>query len=588
VKPVGGTRLIEIHYESPDPKLAAAVVNRLTRALIDYTFQTRFEATNQTSQWLREQLGDLRKDSEDLQAKVVDLERQSGVYGLDTTDTQGQQQSYSDVVSRLQLATTAMTLAEQNRILKGAIARAADSGDPELISGLAGNSMAGTAMGSSLTLVQTLRAQETAAQASLDQAEEKYGPAYSRISELKGQVSGIQRSIKAEISRVRARAESDSQVAIETEAGARSKYRGIKAEADKLNDKAIEYAIAKQDAVESRSLYEDLVKRLKEAGVLESLKSSNLTVVDPGRIPAVPKKPNVPLTMLLALGGGLVIGCSAAFLYHSLDRTVHTIADLEAATGVGVMAALPLVDLQTLEKGRVILQSLPQSPFSEAIRTARTAILLSKRDRPPKTILVTSSLPREGKSLFSVNLAAALARQGRRVLVVDVDLRRGTLSRRFNLSPEGGLSTVLSGMTTELVIHRPAELGELSIIGPGPVPPDPSELLGSDTFLRYLSQWREEYDFVVLDSAPVLPVTDSVSVSRLVDTTILLARAGLVRREQVRRCYSLLAHGDAHNLGIILNGMSSSDSSYYDYYGYYGRSGDVYPLHGEELCANHV
>jgi uncharacterized protein involved in exopolysaccharide biosynthesis len=284
VKPLSGTRLIEISYTNPDPRLAAEVVNALTKALTDYTFQTRYDATNQASKWLSDQLGDLRKDSEDLQTKVVNLQRESGVYSLGTTDSQGREQAYSGVLDRLQQETLAMTAAEQNRILKGAIAKAAETGDAEMLSGLAGNTVApnSSPVNNSLSLIQNLREQEAAQQAALQEAEAKYGPSYPKVVELQGKLSGLDHSIHDEVARIKGRAESDYSVAVQTEISAKQNYSEAKRQADTLNNRAIEFAIVRQEAEESRTLYEDLLKRLKEAGVLGGLRSSNITVVDPG------------------------------------------------------------------------------------------------------------------------------------------------------------------------------------------------------------------------------------------------------------------------------------------------------------------
>lgn len=586
VRPITGTRLIEMHYMNPDPKLAAAVVNTLAQALVDYTFQTRYNATNQTSKWLNDQLADLRKNSEDLQSKVVELERQSGVYGLDAGGSgdgksgQGSSQAYSGVIDRLQQKTMELSLAEQNRILKGAIAHAAATGNAEMLSGLAGNLGPSTqSMNNSLALLQNLREQEAAAQGALDQARAKYGPAYSRVAELHGQLKAIQRSIEDEVQRIRGRAETDYQIAVQVENGIRLKYKAAKEEADKLNDKAIEYAIVHQDALESRKLYADLMKRLKEAGVLESLKSSNITVVDPGRPPADPKRPAVPLYMAIALIGGLVLGCCAAFVIDGLDNKVNNVTDLEGVTDQDTLGALPFVRELQDNKSPMMLVEAPRSPYSEAVRAVRTGLLLSRGDEPPKVVLISSSVSGEGKTTFSINLSMAFAQHGYRVLLVDADLRRGSSAKRLGFSSsKTGLSTLLSGLSKEDVVCPYPEVANLFLVPSGPVPPNPAELLGSSNLRKYLGQWRKDYDFVLFDGAPVLPVTDSVSLNELVDATLLLARAELVEKAQVKRSYKLLSKGGKHFVGFVLNGLSGKDRSYYGYFSYYGyRSEKVYP-----------
>lgn len=569
VTPVGGTRLIEIRYRNPDPKLAAAVVNKLAQNLIDYTFQTRYDATNQVSEWLGGQLGELRKNSEDLQAKVVDLQRQSGVYSLGVTDSQGHEQAYSGQLDRLQQATLAVTQAEQSRILKGAIAQAASTGNAEMLSGLAGNSV-GTnsqAVSNSLSLIQSLRQQQATQQAALQEAEAKYGASYPKLIELRGNIAGLERSIHQEVDRIRERAKSDYAVAVQTEASTRSQYELAKQAANKLNDKAIEYSITREEADQSRGLYEDLLRRLKEAGVLAGLKSSNITVVDPGRTPAKPSRPKVPLYMVIALGGGLFIGCCGALLVDTLDNKVNGISDLEQFLGHKILGALPLIDAEHLQEGLIAAKE-PQSTYVEALRAIRTAVLLLQSAAPPKVILVASAIAGEGKSTFSSNLAAVLTQHGQRVLLVEADMRRGSFRRRFHLQSEPGLSSLLAGQAVQPSFNHVAEIPNLDVLVSGRSAPDPAELLGSETMRTWIARWRQQYDFVVLDGTPVLPVTDAVILNSIADATLLLARDHMTEKVQVKRSYQILTRDETHYVGVVLNGLSQDDSGYYGYYGY--------------------
>lgn len=570
VKPVSGTRLIEIHYTDPDPKLAAVVVNTLTKGLSEYSFQTRFDATNSASKWLGDQMGDLRKTSEDLQAKVVNLQRESGVYSLGTTDTQGREQAYSGVLDRLQQSTLALTAAEQNRILKGAIAHAAETGDAEMLSGLAGNGAGGAqAANSSLSLLQGLRQQEATEQASLQEAQAKFGPSYPKLAEMRGNIAGLEHSIQQEIVRIRERAKSDYAVASQTEESTRAQFNEAKNQADVLNNKAIDYAIAREEAEQSRSLYEDLLKRLNEAGVLEGLQSSNITVVDPGRVPAKPVKPNVPLYLLIALSGGLFLGICGALLADALDNKINTVSDLETEIGESVLGLLPDV---AETAGRALILDDPQSPYVEALRAMRTGILLSQSDAPPKVILVTSSLASEGKSTTSINLAISLAQTDKKTLIVDADLRRGTLRRALRLHHSTGFSDLLAGRCDSPQIHTVEGVPNLYVVVAGSKTPNPSELLGSAALRNWIERWRSDYDFVVLDSAPVLPVTDTVNLNTLVDVTIVLARSGLTEKPQIARSYNLLRRGGKHFVGLVLNGLAIRDESYYGYYGYHDKT----------------
>jgi succinoglycan biosynthesis transport protein ExoP len=591
VKPIAGTRLIEITYLSSDPKLAAAVVNDLIQALTDYSFQTRYNATSQASDWLGGQLSDLRKQSEDLQAKVVSLQRASGVYTLGGGNesegkTPGGTGIYSSVLDRLQQSTASLTQAESNRILKGAVYQAVKSGDAELISGLAGNaSLAGASsgLGNSLSLIQSLRLQQATLQGQFDELSAKFGPAYPKLAEIRNNLSAIDQAIKAETGRVAERSKSDYAVAQTIEVSARTVFDEEKKQADSLNDKAIEYTIVGQEAEQSRTLYENLLSHLKEAGVLAGLRSSNITIVDPARVPSKPAKPNVPLYLAASIGLGLFVGCGGAFLADLQDNKIHDLGELESRTGHMTFGVLPYYVTKELRLSSgnttstapdsLIALDEPHSPYVEALRALRTSLLLSRGGAPPKVVLVTSSVASEGKTTLSVNLAIILAQHGKRVLLVDADLRRPMLHKKLNIAPRAGLSSLLSG-------HNPAEelpgfvaiesVPGLRVLVAGPPPPYPSELLGSVQMRTSISLWREQFDFILLDGAPVLPVTDSVILSELVDSTLLVARFNMTERQSLERSYQMLEvqARPEQNIGVVLNAVERTGSSYYNYYGY--------------------
>jgi polysaccharide biosynthesis transport protein len=587
VKVVSGARLIEIRYLNPDPKLAAAVVNQLMHGLAEYTFQTRFAATTEASTWLTGQLSDLKKQAEVLQGRVIALQRQSGVVSL------GTDQSYSVIVDRLRQATSTLSDATSNRILKGAVYKIVQSGDAELISGLSANGIVNGSptMNTSLGLIQTLRLQEAALRGQVAQDEEKYGAAYPRLVEAKASLAGLDSALRDEVHRVAERARNDYAVAQHAEGDSRREFTAEKREADRLNDKAIEYAIVRQEADESRGLYEDLLKRLKEAGVLQGLRSSNITVVDPGRAPSRPRQPNIPLYLGLSLGAGFFLGACGALITDSMDDTIHRAEQIECDPGMVPLGVLPDLEEQArlarqvralVTRGRrqpsgidgLAICSHPSSPYAEALRSLRTALAPADNLQPPQVLLVTSSVAGEGKSVLSANLSAVLAQGGQRVLLIDADLHKPSLAESLGLVSRTGLSQYLSD---DHRLEDPVEvagLPRLHLLTSGPVPRYPADLLASARMREALERWRENYDFIVLDSPPVLPLTDPVVLARLADATLLVARLGATSGLSLARSHRILRTQSAQNrIGVVVTGVSHDSFFHFDYYGFSGKTG---------------
>ena len=585
---VPGTRLIEIHYSDPDPRRAADVVNHLISDFVGYTFQTRFDATSTASTWLTGQLADLKRQTEQLQSRAIVLQRETGMFGDD--------ESHNIILARLQSLNDTFTIAESNRILKEAIYRITSSGDPELISGLSGNSGLGAVapISNSLALVQTLRAQEAQIRTQIADDRVKYGPSYQKLAEMQAQLTDIDKSIGEETARLGERARTDYQIAARTESDSRDAFETQKRQATELNDKAIAYSLAKEEADKSRELYEDLLGKLKQAGILEGLKSTNVTIVDPGRMPPPdrPKSPNIPAVYAISIAAGIFVGVVISILVDSTDQRIRSISEAEVALGATMLGLLPAFEGNRLSYSSrsgngprppeiaatpVIPQlpasSAPNSVYTEALRSLRTSLMLSRPGAPPQVLLITSSVAGEGKSTLAANLAVVYAQQNARVLLVDGDLRRPILHQRMHLDETIGLSSALSGPDASPVHSAVPDLANLHIMVAGSArPPFPSELLASPKMTGLIQQWRKEYDYILLDSPPVLPVTDAVIMSQFCDATLLVVRHARTSRLTAQAGYRALVKRLPSEavLGVVLNAVSQSSGDYHDYYGYYG------------------
>jgi polysaccharide biosynthesis transport protein len=576
VAPQTGTRLIDVSYSSPDPRLASGVVNKLIEALQDYTFESRFQATAQASTWLAGQLAGLKTQTEHLQQTADKLEQGTGIYGNDD--------AHNLVLARLDELNNALAAAEQSRILKQSIYQVAKSGDPELISGLAGNAAAGTtpAMTNSLALLQTLRAEQTQVQANIDKDNARYGSAYPMMAELHGELDGLNKGIQAEITRIGERARTDYEIAQRTEDAARASFENEKQIANATNNRTVAYELAKQDADGSRNLYQGLLGRLKEAGILEGLRSTNLTVVNAGMEPPTnhPHSPNVPLSFAAALAAGLFLGCAGALVQEAMDRNVRSVDELERLLGVSLAGVVPEFERRRLLPWTRRSGAVSGTGLENGARSLRRSFALPQRGEASQAVLITSAVPGEGKSRLGASLAMSLAHSGARVLLVDADLLSPSLHTLLDVKVDGkktrGLAEALmTGGSVE--IHPCAQVKGLSLVsatnGDQDVPWYAADLLASAHMDTLMEQWRAQYDFVLLDSAPVLPVPDAASLARLCDRTLLVVRYESTTMQAAQRSFRMIRQNmpERAGLDVVMNGVPEDSPDYFAYYGYKGR-----------------
>jgi succinoglycan biosynthesis transport protein ExoP len=597
-----GTRLIEIQYKSSDPKIAAAVVNDVAKSLVDFTLNSRYAATSQVSGWLTAQLGDIKKEAEEQQGKVEQLQRESGVYSLGISDAQGKEIAYSATLDRLQQATQELSAATSNRILKGALYKTVENGDPELISGLAGSALAGTspAVNNSFLLIQNLRTQQASLATQVATDTSKLGSANPRLVDDKASLDSINAQIESEIKRIGSRAENDFKASEIVEGKMRDVYDQQRQSADNLNNKAIALLIARQEAIDARSLYQTLYSHLKEAGVIEGLRSSNISVVDAGRIPSRPI-PDVPFYLALSLACGCFLGALAALIAEATDDRIEAMGAIERALNTRIFAILPTTQIKMSARvldGRtsgargmlgadssvtngssVAVLGGPRTAYAEAMRVLRTSLLLPQGVRPPKTILITSAGEQEGKSTLSLNLAVLLALNGARVMLIDGDMRGAGLSTQLGFGrreasiighDRKGLSDALSDSGESVTITPFCELPNLSAITAGTAPSHPAELLGSERMRMLVDTYSSSFDYVLIDSPPTLAVADALILSRLADTILLVARHRRSTQKSLERAYETLHAIEGKNIGVVVNGVHRNSVSFNEFYGYKG------------------
>jgi polysaccharide biosynthesis transport protein len=575
------TRIIEVHYRSADPQMAANVVNTLMQTYVENNFKARFESTMQASDWLSKQLVDLQMKVETSQEKLVRYQKEHEILGAD--------EKQNITMEKLDELNKELTVAESERMDKEGAYRLVESGDPEAIASSVdasdGNGQSGTA------LLPVLRAKEADLKIQAAELNTQFGPSYPKLAILNNQLKEVDSQIQSEMKKTVSKVRGQYAAALQRENMLHDALEKQKQEANKLNESAIEYTLLKRDVDTNRQLYEGLLQKLKEAGVSAGLKSNNFRIIDGARPPTGPIEPNIPRNLLFAAVLGLASGVGLAFLLEGLDNTVRTTEQAQMISGVPSLGMIPLgskgaregpnpkrlVIATSKEAVELVTQVRPQSQMAESYRALRTSLLLSNIGAPPRIIMVTSALPQEGKTTTSINTAVVLAQKGVRVLLIDADLRRPSIHKTLGMGPHSGLSNVLTGSTTtEQAITRSTILPNLFVLPAGTPPPNPAELLASSKMRDLLNELGEQYDHVVIDTPPSLSVTDAVVLSPRADAVVLVIRSGQTTKQALRRSRDILMQVNAKVVGVLLNAVDLSSPDYYYYYEYQGKYARYY------------
>ena len=575
VQLVPSSRLIQVRYTHPDPRFATEITNTLVKTFIEENFRTKYNSVTQTSEWLSRELADLQLKVQTAEEKLVRYQKDHSILGVD--------EKQNIVTAKLDELNKELTAAQMDRIQKEADYKLAMAADPTSFT-------KATPEGKGV-LLDKLREKEAELDTQYAQATTQFGSGYPKVTELSNQLKQVREAIEAEKTKMRDRLRDEYLAALQRENLLASAFDQQKQEANHLNESAIEYSVLKRDAETNRQLYQDLLQKLKEAGVSAGLQSSNIRVVDIARTPTYPITPNVRRDLVLGLLLGLSLGIGLALVLESFDTTVRNMDELSAISTLPALGTIPLqlanndvlrkrltsssLDIEKAGLPALVTYERPKSEAAEAYRALRTSILLSSFGAPPKVILITSAMPQEGKTTISANSALVLAQRGSRVLLVDADLRRPGIEKLFGLRSRGGLSTLISGSdrVEDVVLPFP-EVPNLWILPAGPIPPQPAELLGSSVMKDHMARWRNEFDHVIIDTPPCLSVTDAVLLSPEADRVILVARAGQTTKPALRRACDLLLQVNARVMGIVLNAFNIHSAHGYYYYG--GRYSNYY------------
>lgn len=574
VEPITRSRLIEISFESQDPRLAADVVNSLDSSFIEENVQARWQASQNASKWLGKQLLDMKalleKSEDELQSYASD----NGLLFLET----GNGRDENIVVQRLQKLQDELTEAQSDLYEKHSRYRLVQQGDFASLPDVFDNK-----------LMQDLTEKLAELESERSQLATTFHPAYPRLKAVQNQIDELESILSHQQQNAADTIARNYNAAVDRVKMLQDAFEEQQKEANLVAEKSVKYNILKREADTDKDLYVGLLQKLNQTEVSNSLKAANIRVVDTAYPPKKPVRPRILLNLSVALVFGLCLGIGGAFIQEHLDNTFRTIEEVERRLRVPMLACIPALKLTNGHDGahgfyaraKALRGGDTHAPneaqhwnriegngdnraLVEAFHALRTSVLLSTAKRPPTSLLITSAQPSEGKTTVAANLAISLAQLGERVLIIDADLRRPNVHSFFGVPNARGLANFLTGTASWKSLLIPAAPSGLTVLPGGPPPPNPADLLSSESVGTLIQQASEEFKFIVLDSPPLLNLADSRMLATLVDAVVLVVRLGHSPRDLVQRAYTSVFDSGSRTLGVTFN-FADIRSSYYSY-----------------------
>lgn len=563
------SQLVRVHFESADPELAARVANELARQYIESDLTARFEMTRQASDWLQERLGELREKLTESERRLQTFRDSAGIIDTRGIAQSGVGQQIADINQRIIEAR--IRLAETETAYRQ-IRNAPRDADFSDIPAVLRNPSVGDA-----------KRQQAEADRRFSEVKQRYGFEHPRYIAAQSELASATANLRRQVDSVVTSLTREYEVAQGTIRALETTLSQTRSSVQNLNRKEFELGVLEREVQSNRDVLNVFVNRAKETSAASDLQTTIARIVDPATPPTQAVKPKKTQIVLIALVLATFLGALTALLLEQLDRTLKTTDDVERKLGAPLLTTLPLLkksDAGRVQSSRLFIEQ-PQSLFAEAIRTARSGVLLSSIDDTQRVILVTSTLPGEGKSTFAFNLAMAHAKT-QRTLLIDADMRRPTLAKAFDLPPAGkGLSNLVAGSAPEADCLFKPKGSELTLLPAGALPPNPLELLSSKRFAQTLASLKERFDIIIIDSPPVELVSDALMISVHATGVIYVAKAFETPTPLIAKGLEHLRRANGSLLGVVLNQFDfeqahkyHGDQSGYSQYGYaqYGYS----------------
>ncbi len=557
IKPVANTKTVHIAYSDKHPAMAKLVANAIVQAYIDEILEIKLANSNYSLQWMTSKADEERKKLEG-----AELALQKYVRSNDLVTVENKLAVYPQRLAEFssQLSKTQAELKEYEALYSQIKKLGENYDNVEMIPLFADNNV-----------LQGLREKLFQAEQKIKDLSKKYGYKHPLMIKAKAERDLLVKEKRFEVNRIIESTRNSYELTKSRERNLSQLLAKTKSEMLDINERFTQYTIMKREVDTSRVLYDALSASIKKASVTEQSQDINIWVVKKANLPVAPSKPRKKRNLMLGLILGLFGGVGLAFFIEYLDNTVKDGKELEQRFGLTVLGTIE----EFQEKNGTFLDTwLPEnllSPVAESYRLIQSSLLLSTPDNPPRSILVTSLSPKEGKTTTTSNLAHIFAQNGKKVLIIGCDLRRPRMHRVASIPNSHGLSNYLTGSRATHLIKTIKE-DAIYLITAGDIPPNPAELLQSDRMKTLIKEMEKRYDYVLLDSPPVQRVTDSLTLSKLVDGTLLVVRSGETTYDTMESGLRKFREIHAKILGIVVNAVkrrTNTDSGYYGYYDYY-------------------
>ena len=570
INPAKKTRIVSIDVVHPDPKFAADLANAIVSVYLDYKIEKRRESSGEAETWLLAQHEDLKKKLDASERMLYDYMERKGILNA---SLESQMETIKNRIG-LFVGKLAEVQAQQisGRVDSAALAQVSEN--PKLLDSLSDIQKA--------PMISALKSKLVDLKSQKLELSQRYLPEHPKLKTIDAEILSVESSLREEVQNTLDMLERERVSLASTEQGLKEailKEREQEAHLNKLN---FDYGRLKREVDTNSKLYDLVTNRLKEISLTGMLQANNVSLMDAARVPAAPYKPDWNMNLGLALLLALFLSIGSALLLEMLDQTFKTQEQVEAFLKLPFLGVLPAIISEDLRERDLYISSHPKSMVAECSRAIRTNLLFMSPDKPFKSLLIASSMAKEGKTTTAVSLSITMAQAGSRVILVDCDLRRPRVHKSFQLPNEFGLSSVIVGeaQLDDVIAHSPIQ--NLDVLVCGAIPPNPAELFHAVKFKEIFEELKTRYDKVIFDSPPVGAVTDAVILGSQVDGALLVIKTGVTHREATKRAVRALTDAHTHLYGVVLNDFTADKTEYgysygkYYWYGryYYGQYGD--------------